>query len=104
MNCGSELRLAIGAVIAATVSACATHGDMSRATTGPSIGLEQAEPSVSRPEIKIGDSWTYRQKDLLTGRLISSTVISVANVTPRAIQTLTIGRRREGPRRHMHVR
>jgi hypothetical protein len=60
------------------IAACAT-----RDAEAPSVG-----PLIHRPEIKVGDAWRYRQTDP-ANKTSSIAVLSVVNVSERAIQTLT---------------
>jgi hypothetical protein len=60
--------LAIGAVMMAGVLAAA--------------GAAQDPPRADRPDVKVGDTWTIRNKDGRTGAAKAPTIITVTAVTP----------------------
>jgi hypothetical protein len=75
----TSLQLAIGAASLVALVSC---------TSSDRPPLEQAQPPLPRPEIKVGDTWTYRQVDSIN-KTSALAVLSVLNVSERAIQTVT---------------
>ena len=61
----------------------------------PALCAAQADAPVPRPEVKIGDSWTYRRIDLQTNKPTGFSLIRVTFANDRAIQTTSHSGRKE---------
>ena len=61
----------------------------------PAPCAAQADAAVPRPEVKIGDSWTYRRIDLQTNKPTGFSLLRVTFANERAIQTTNHSGRKE---------